>query len=174
MSKSDDELSYSKSDSKKLSGYAAALLVAALLLSLWGANSTGLVVSSAKPQKAEGSVELPALPIPDDAKGRERLLEQGKQLSSQYCAGCHADNSKLVGPSFTEIVASYSAGGAGNMHGLSATIHPNSWERSRPAGGSDLSDRFSDYESGPSMTLSEQDRNAIALWMSQSFKARGD
>src|SRR5690349_16388192 len=65
-------------------------------ISVWGINSSGLTAGISTPQAAP--VAPPVVAPPADKGEEERLLKAGARLHQERCAGCHAVDSKLIGP----------------------------------------------------------------------------
>ncbi len=139
--------------------------VVAAGISVWGVNSSGLTAGVSTPQSLPA--ELPNVAPPEDKVEQEKLLKAGSKLHQERCAGCHAADSKLSGPSYAEICRKYgeSVDIPGNpspgvtdqvsttaLSAISyATTHPgNVWDT---------------YQQGPQLGLTADERRAVSFWI---------
>ncbi len=160
-----------KSGSKKTPQIlAVAIAVVAAGVSIWGVNSNGLTAGMPSTRASQAPPETVA--APNDKEEADRLLKVGALLHQERCAGCHSVNSKLIGPSYSAICRKYgeSVDIPGNpapgvndqidtavLSAISfAATHPKSvWDG---------------YEQGPVMTLTPEERRAVAFWIFNNSK----
>jgi cytochrome c551/c552 len=110
-----------------------------------------------EPVSTGGAVLLPS------AQGEKISQDRGSQISQLQCAGCHEIFARSTGPSYEEIVKFYgwqSAGAKEKSDLLSrlslAVVHP------QPGWGN--------FAPGPEMSLSGDDRMAVAGWILSNFQ----
>lgn len=177
------EIQYSDKGSGKKTPLVLSLIVAvaAAGVSVWGINSTGLTAglpsagnsqsSAAGSQQATHTVEPPS-----SKEEQAKLLAAGEKVHQERCAGCHASDTKLIGPSYSEICRKYgesveitgspTLGVTDQVDATAlsaigfATTHPkNAWDG---------------YQRGPQINLSDDERRAIAYWIFNISKDEED
>lgn len=170
------DIQYSDKGSAKKTPLIMSIVVAVLAagISVWGINSTGLTAGIPTSQPPQS--DLPTVSPPSDIEEKERLLKVGAKLHQERCAGCHAIESKLIGPSYSEICRRYgeAIGVSGEISGSSApgvahqvsttalsaigyavTHPPKHWDA---------------YEQGPQLALTAEERRAVAFWIFNNSK----
>lgn len=131
--------------------------IAAAVIAAWGVNSNALMAGISAPAPAPVlSVVLAAPANKDEA---ERLLKAGASVHQERCAGCHAIDAKLVGPSYSEISKRYK-----NLSEVGfASTHPRN----------DLANNGWDgYDDGPHLHLSKEEQRAVAVWILERTKEK--
>lgn len=166
------DIQYSDKCSAKKTPLILAIVVAVLAggISIWGINATGLTAGLPTPQTSQ---QVPSTVAPPANKEEEeRLLKAGARLHQERCAGCHAIDSKLIGPSYSEICRKYGesveipgspAPGVTDQISSTAlsaisfaTTHPRSvWDA---------------YDQGPQLAMTAEERRAVAFWIFNNSK----
>jgi len=83
----------------------AALLVVGAILSWWGTRAKRVFHSGPRAE----AILSGRVPAAKPSFSLDQTLTQGRQLNTTYCAGCHAEQERLIGPSYHLITASYRA-----------------------------------------------------------------
>ena len=130
------------------------LLTGAVLL-----LGTVLVVIGTRSSAVEGG-QVPqsgcAVEVCQPSANPSALVERGAILEGRECAGCHAGDRRVVGPSYAVIAARYHCRPAE----LSTAI-------GHPASG------WADYPRGPAgPSLAAKDRVALAAWILEGNRTR--
>jgi len=132
--------------------------VVAAAVSVWGISSGGQTAGVSPDPKvefrelADSNVNITP---PENAAEKQRLIKAGASLHQQSCAGCHNLDSKLVGPSYTEIVRKYRQGSNSPISEIAfASTHPpTTWDG---------------YDLGPHLHLTKDEQRALAVWIVES------
>jgi cytochrome c551/c552 len=120
------------------------LLAAGAALTAWGIG--GAPASDGAGELAP--VERATQPVSFDAA----LVKRGAALQQRSCAGCHAENGRVIGPGFLEIARHY-RDLPNPVAGVTAAIL-------HPAPG------LADYPPAPPQAyFSSEDRDALAAWI---------
>ncbi len=101
------DIEYSDKGSAKKTPLVLSIFVAVVAagISVWGINSTGLTAGLPVPQPPQSAP--PTISPPSDGEERGQLLKIGAKLHQERCAGCHATDSNLIEPSYSEICRKY-------------------------------------------------------------------
>ena len=149
---------------------AMVLAVAAAGVSIWGINTSGMTAGIPAPQTSQAAP--PAIALPADKEEEERLLKAGARLHQERCAGCHAIDSKLIGPSYAEICRKYGESvkipgspAPGVTEQISSTaLSAISFAATHP------SNVWDAYEQGPQLAMTAEERRAVAFWIFNNSK----
>lgn len=180
MPNTPQDIQYSDKGSAKKTPLILSIVVAVVAagISVWGINSTGLTAGIPTPQAPQTAP--PTISPPSDNEEKERLLKAGARLHQERCAGCHAIDSKLIGPSYSEICRKYGESiaipgeNSGEISGnpaegiadqISTTaLSAISVAVMHPAKGWDS------YGQGPQLELTAEERRAVAFWIFNNSK----
>ena len=149
---------------------AIVVAVIAAGVSIWGINANGLTAGIPASQTSQPTP--PAVATPSDKGEEERLLKAGAQLHQERCAGCHAIDSKLIGPSYSEICRKY-----GESVEISGSPAPGVADQISSTALSAISfaithpgNVWDAYDQGPQLTLTKEERRAVAFWIFNNSK----
>ena len=166
------DIQYSDKGGSKKAPLILSIVVAVIAagVSIWGVNSSGLTAGISAPHVPDAAP--PTVALPSDKEESERLMKVGVRLHQERCAGCHAVDSKLIGPSYSEICRKYGqsvevsgspAPGVADQVSTTAlsaisfaTTHPsNVWDA---------------YQQGPQLGLTPEERRAVSIWIFNNSK----
>ncbi|MCC7528994.1 MAG: hypothetical protein IT342_10755 [Candidatus Melainabacteria bacterium] len=166
------DIQYSDKGSSKKAPIIMAMVVAVVAagISIWGVNTSGLTAGIPSPQAAQPAPA--AVAPPADREEEDRLLKAGARLHQERCAGCHAIDSKLIGPSYSEICRKYGESveipgspAPGVTDQISSTVlSAISFATTHP------SNVWDAYDRGPQLSMTEEERRAVAFWIFNNSK----
>ena len=133
----------------------AALLVVGTILSWWGTRAKRVFHSGPRAE----AILSGRVPAAKPSFSLDQTLTQGRQLNTTYCAGCHAERERLIGPSYHLIAASYRAL-QGRLGGGADVISLLAWGITHPRAGWD------NYPPGPQdLVPTPGERATLAYWI---------
>lgn len=134
-------------------------------VSIWGVNSVGLTAGI--PDTSSVKIAPPIVSLPASSAERDSLLSQGSKIHQENCAGCHAVDSKLIGPSYMEICRKY-----GESIEVKGQPTPGVSEQINGSAISAISHAvthpayaWDGYQRGPDLILPAEQRRAVAVWI---------
>ncbi len=179
MAENPSEIQYSDKASGKKTPLVLSIIVAvaAAGVSIWGINSNGLTAGIPSAANLQTGSKPPSTVEPPGGKEeQEKLLKSGAKVHQERCAGCHASDVKMIGPSYSEICRRYgeSVEIAGSPTlGVTDQVDTTalsaiSFATTHPQGAWDA------YERGPQINLSPEERRAISYWIFNISKEKED
>jgi mono/diheme cytochrome c family protein len=146
--------------------FAVIVAIVAAGVSIWGVSSTGLMAGV--PETANTLPAPPTVALPSDKGEKVRLLSLGAQVHQESCAGCHAVDTKLIGPSYLDVCKLY-----GESMDVKGTPSPGVTDQIDVVAISGISfatshpknNLWDGYQSGPDITLTADQRRAVAVWI---------